>query len=159
AEEIVENLEDTEEKYFLATEYRLLKSRGKLIITEKHKQKEEVFEVSKNGIQNPICLQIQKFDGSVEKVKNKAYFDAEKLVFPLYLRRWKVGDRFLPFGMKGSKKVSELFKDEKLTTLEKENIWILCSGEKIIWVVGLRTSDAHKITAKTQKAITITWKK
>ncbi len=159
AEDIVNSLPETEEKQFFSDTYRLLKSRGRLQIIAITEREEKAYKVTEKGLESPLKLEIQRFEGVLQKEKHIGYFDAEKLVFPLELRRWRVGDRFVPFGMKGSKKVSELFKDAKLTTWEKENAWLLCSGEEIIWVVGLRTDERFKITAQTKHPIQITWKK
>ncbi|PVX51889.1 tRNA(Ile)-lysidine synthase [Balneicella halophila] len=157
-ENILSNIEDTEEKHFKTAEHRLIKSRGKLYLTSlKRNSKKDSFSVTKKGIESPIHLKIEPFDGKIQADLCKAYFDLDKLQFPLQLRRWREGDRFFPFGMQGSKKVSELFKDKKLTTLAKENTWILCSGETIIWVVGLRSDDRFKIMPQTKQAIKITW--
>lgn len=156
--DVLQTLTETEEKIFFAEKHRLIKSRGKLELAKHREEIAQTYEVTTQGIQTPITLALEDFNGKMEKAANTAYFDAEKLQFPLQLRHWKEGDRFVPLGLKGSKKVSELFKDHKLTTLEKENIWLLCSGNTIIWVVGLRTDDRYKITPKTTKAIQITWK-
>jgi tRNA(Ile)-lysidine synthase len=110
---------------------------------------------SDNKIITPLQLefsQLQKEDNfTIEKEKNVAYFDFNKLSFPLQLRRWMPGDRFTPFGMKGSKLLSDLLIDEKVNLFEKENVWVLLSGEEIIWVVGIRASDKHRITSATGK--------
>ena len=71
--------------------------------------------------------------------------------FPLQLRKWKEGDSFYPFGMDGqSKKISKLFKDEKLSLVEKENTWILCSANQIVWVIGIRQDERFKIENHTK---------
>lgn len=156
--DILATLSETEEKKFYANSYRLLKSRGRLQLTTLPQTQQETFNVGEQGIKKPIALHIKPFRGKIEKSAPKvAHFDKDKLRFPLILRRWKKGDRFVPFGLKGSKKVSETFKDLKLTTVEKENVWLLCSGSDIIWVVGLRTDNRYKINAKTQEAIQIIW--
>ncbi len=94
---------------------------------------------------------------TISGVSNTAIFvDAEKLVFPLILRRWKEGDSFYPIGMKGnSKKVSKFFKDEKLSLIAKENTWILCSENQIVWVVGLRQDERFKIENTTKQILKI----
>jgi len=76
-------------------------------------------------------------------------FDKNLLTFPLEVRKWKKGDYFYPIGMKGKKKLSKFFKDEKYSLLQKENIWLLCSGVDVIWVIGKRMDDRYKITDKT----------
>ena len=58
--------------------------------------------------------------------------------FPLVLRKWKKGDVFFPFGMKGKKTVSKYYKDEKMSFFDKQNQWLLCNNDEIVWVVGKR---------------------
>ncbi len=80
------------------------------------------------------------------------------LKFPLTVRKWDNGDYFYPFGLQGRKKLSKYFKDEKMSLLEKENIWLLCSKNEIVWVIGKRLDDRYKITNKTKKILKITLK-
>ena len=82
---------------------------------------------------------------------NIASFDYNKLVFPLSIRKWKSGDKFIPLGMKNFKKLSDFFIDEKYSILDKENQWILCSQENIIWIIGRRIDERYKIDSKTKK--------
>lgn len=79
-----------------------------------------------------------------------ACFDYEKLRFPLTLRRWQQGDWFIPFGMKGRKKVSDYFTDRKFSRLDKEKSWLLCSGNDILWIIGERTDNRFRITEETK---------
>ena len=61
------------------------------------------------------------------------------VTYPLSLKKWHHGDAMHPTGMKGSKKISQLFKDKKLSLLDKEKIWLLADAkDRIIWVIGLR---------------------
>ena len=84
---------------------------------------------------------------------NEIYIDYDLVDFPLSLRKWQAGDWFYPFGMKGKKKLSDYFKDIKLTPAEKEKIWLLCNRNDIIWVVGKRMDERYKISNKTQKIL------
>lgn len=68
-----------------------------------------------------------------------------KLQFPLHWRHWQSGDRFKPLGMKGFKKLSDFFSDLKLSRVQKESVWLLCSGEDIVWVAGYRIDDRYKV--------------
>ena len=71
------------------------------------------------------------------------------------MRQWQEGDYFYPFGMKGEKKLSKFFKDEKLSLIEKENVLLLCSGDDIVWVINRRPDDRFKVTESTKKILKI----
>ncbi len=86
---------------------------------------------------------------------NLAFLDYNKLEFPLTIRNWKQGDSFKPLGMRGEKKVSNFFIDNKISNLEKSKIRFLCSNEKIIWIIGHRIDDRYKITKKTKHILKI----
>lgn len=85
----------------------------------------------------------------------ESWFDAAELTFPLTLRRWQQGDRFFPFGMKGSKKISDYFTDHKFTQRQKEETWLLCSGGRIAWIVGHRTDNRFRVTGRTRRVVII----
>ena len=83
--------------------------------------------------------------------------DKEMLKFPLTVRKWRNGDYFYPLGMQGKKKLSKFFKDEKISILEKEKTWLLCSANnEVIWIVGKRLDNRFKITESTTKTLKIT---
>lgn len=84
-----------------------------------------------------------------------AYIDAATLHGNLTVRRPKSGDRFKPFGMKGSKLLSDFLTDQKLSVIEKENQLVVCDDRDIVWVVGRRSSDKHKVTAATRDVIVL----
>ena len=87
------------------------------------------------------------------KDKHIACLDADKVVLPLEIRKWKKGDKFVPFGMKGQKKVSDYLTDKKFSLFQKEKQYVACSEGKIVWLVGERTDDRFKITKKTERAL------
>jgi tRNA(Ile)-lysidine synthase len=137
----------------------LLKNRDTLIlspISENDESEEYTIEENSTEVNFPLKLKLCQVD-DITVDSNKAIFvDAEKISFPLVLRRWKEGDFFHPFGMNGnSKKISKLFKDEKLSLIEKENIWLLCSDEQIVWVVGIRQDERFKIENATNTILKI----
>ena len=84
-----------------------------------------------------------------------ACFDADKLVFPLIIRPWKTGDRFRPLGMRGTKLVSDLLNDLKLTRTEREQTAVLLSGNQIAWVIGRRMTHEFRVTDATQRIISV----
>lgn len=91
------------------------------------------------------------------KASCSASFDADKLKFPLTVRKWQKGDYFYPKGMRGRKKLSKFFKDEKLSIPEKENIWLLCAENEVAWVVGLRSDERFKVTDETKSVLHVEW--
>lgn len=89
----------------------------------------------------------------LDKTSVNAMFDMDKLHFPLLLRKWSEGDKFQPLGMKGQKLVSDLLIDLKLSVFDKEYVFVLCSEEEVIWVVGYRISERLKVTNDTKLAL------
>ncbi len=89
----------------------------------------------------------------IEKSKNYAFLAADKIKFPLTLRKWKKGDVFQPFGMKGKKKLSDFFVDEKLSLFDKESVWLLTFNTQIVWIVGYRIDDNFKLTSLTKEVL------
>lgn len=79
-----------------------------------------------------------------------AALDADKLVFPLTIRRWQPGDRFCPLGMERHKKVSDFLIDQKVSRIKKESICVLLSEDNIVWVIGYRLDHRYRITAATR---------
>lgn len=90
---------------------------------------------------------------AIIKDKSAACFDLDRVKFPLVLRRWQQGDSFVPFGMKGRKKVSDYFNDHKFSLIDKDNALLLCDSEKILWIVGERSCNDARITDSTQKVL------
>ncbi|MBR3886370.1 MAG: tRNA lysidine(34) synthetase TilS [Alistipes sp.] len=87
---------------------------------------------------------------------NVALLDADKVAFPLTLRRWSEGDTFIPFGMTGRKKVSDFLIDGKVSMAEKGRQFVLISGSEIAWLVGRRIADPYRITDQTERVLRIT---
>ena len=132
-------------KLFISNEWELLRDRIFLILQPK--QKEENFpEIIKETIEvdNDFILL---------KDKNIACLDADKVALPLEIRKWKKGDKFFPFGMKGQKKVSDYLTDKKFSLFQKEKQYVACSEGKIVWLIGERTDERFKITERTQRAL------
>jgi tRNA(Ile)-lysidine synthase len=65
------------------------------------------------------------------------------------------GDKIQPFGMKGTKKVSDFLIDLKCSTLQKENTWLLCQENKVLAIIGYRIDEYYKIDKKTKFAYKI----
>ncbi|MBO7330726.1 MAG: tRNA lysidine(34) synthetase TilS, partial [Alistipes sp.] len=87
---------------------------------------------------------------------NIALLDADKVEYPLVLRRWMEGDNFIPFGMTGRKKVSDYLIDHKVSMPEKNRQFVMLSGAEIAWLIGRRIGDDFRITNKTERVLRIT---
>ena len=136
--------------------YRLIKNRDSLLLVVNKTQKQASVQIDKSicAMVVPISLSfsvLKRSDTMDFSDSSMAFIDLSKLFFPLTLRKWKQGDVFVPLGMQGHKKVSDFMVDEKLSILEKENTWVLCSNDDIVWVVGHRLDDRYKLVAQTEK--------
>ena len=168
SEDIFRSLPGESGKIFNSQEsaYTLLKDRDYLYIykhSEKKCERYVIDESNNNCKKLPIDISLCKVevDNSFEISKNplKATLDYDKLKFPLTLRKWQTGDWFIPFGMKGRKKLSDYFSDCKFSILDKEKTWVLCSGKNIVWIVGKRTDNRFSIDKKTKYALVINFLK
>ena len=131
-------------KRFVSSDWELLRDRENLVL------KPRFLEAKAPEISTEIVEITSKF--TILKDKNIAFLDADKVVLPLEIRKWKQGDKFVPFGMKGQKKVSDYLTDKKYSLFEKESQYVACSEGKIVWLIGERTDDRFKITENTQRA-------
>lgn len=142
-------------KIFLSENYQLVKDRNTFILKELSDKDSQVYTVFENETQitAPVDLTFESFrykpSLEIERNTDIAYLDKGKLAYPLIIRKWQQGDKFIPFGMKGRKKLSDYFTDRKFSLIEKENIWLLCSVDEIVWIIGERVDDRFKVTNKT----------
>ncbi len=108
----------------------------------------------------PLKIELEKSDyypGFVfRRDSSMAYFDGRILNEALTLRHWREGDRFHPYGMRGSKKLSDYFNDNKFSLADKRSVWLLCSGERILWIVGHRASSDFSVTEATKEVVILT---
>ncbi|PWN63439.1 tRNA lysidine(34) synthetase TilS [Chryseobacterium oncorhynchi] len=142
---------------FFSKEYQLIVNRNELILIERnHKQEIEDesllidhFDFSENQIDINIPNSIEDIDG-IDKHFEWS-FDAEKLHFPLHLRKQQDGDEFFPTGFSGKKKVSKFFRDEKLSILARQKIWILTdSNNSVLGVLPFRQDRRYAKDEKTK---------
>ncbi len=86
-------------------------------------------------------IKIEKIDQlPTSFTKDEIYIDLQTINGEFQLRKWKTGDRMKPIGLEGSKLISDIIKDAKIPTAEKENIFVLTDNDKILWCIGLRVS-------------------
>jgi tRNA(Ile)-lysidine synthase len=107
-------------------------------------------------LNHPIKIQWSITDNQLTRALNRVYFDAEKLEFPLVLRKRIPGDVFYPTEMKGSKKLSKFFKDQKFSTPMKDAQWLLCNADQsIVWVIGVRPDRRCSVQQTTKKILCV----
>lgn len=160
--DILSCLDEISGKQFFSKTHRLLKDRHYIFIDViKNNTTNDFFLIDncQSSLIHPLKMQIEllrdlKFI-NISKDKNIAMLDADLLKFPLILRKWRQGDSFVPFGMKKEKKLSDYFTSNKYSLLDKENQWILCSEEKIVWLVAERIDDRFRISNKTKNILKI----
>lgn len=160
-DDIVDSLNKESGRKFYSENYRLIKDRDYLLIAPNPVNQEKLFyiEADCRKLNYPIHLTIEPIERTSDfrysTNPNVADFDLDKLEFPLILRHWQEGEYFQPLGMTGLKKLSDFFIDEKYSIPDKENAWILASGNQVAWIVGKRLDDRFKITSSTVRVLRI----
>jgi len=156
-ENIITALDNIPGKMFFSASHRLLIDRKKILLTKLNEKDGYASEYTLKRedlfLAEPVTLKISMRKAGDYKIpldQNIASLDYDKLAFPLMLRRWKAGDLFIPLGMKNRKKLSDFFIDEKFSRLQKEQTWVLCSGEDVAWIVGSRIDERYRITSETK---------
>jgi len=145
-------------KFVQSSEWRLIKNREHLLLSEINRGEGESISISKKDKKIKTSFGVLFFDEAdaiTEKQNNSIYVDKSTLNFPLTIRKWEEGDVFYPLGMKGKKKLSKYFKDEKLSLLDKEKVWLLCSENNIIWVINRRADNRFRVTKNTKHILKI----
>lgn len=159
----------TETKVIENDNYRVLRDKKQLIISKNAEKSFSRILINKNSKkvhlnENQFLrvhhLPIGKLSKIVES-NDYAYIDADKLNYPLIIRKPASSDYFYPFGMYQNgkakkKKVSKYFKDEKLSLYEREQSLLLASGTHIVWLIGGRLDDRFKITNATKSVLKLT---
>ena len=152
-EAISKALQGQSGKQFFSSTHQLVVDRENIFISLLNKEN-EVFEITEKTISLVYPLEINfkvMADKTIIYDNNIAQLDVEKLKFPLTLRKWKEGDKFMPLGMKKFKKLSDFFIDSKFSIIDKQEQWLLCSGVDIVWVLGCRIDERYKLESNTKK--------
>ena len=155
--DIYNGLDGISGKQYMSEKYRILKDRKWLILSDKDQEAPITYSIRDTDtiIENPFKITIaykeKNLESTIIKDRRFCYLDADKLVFPLEIRKWENGDAFIPLGMKNKKKVSDFFIDRQFSILQKEQAWLLLSEGEIAWIIGERSDNRFKIDSKTKK--------
>lgn len=166
-ENILELLKDGSGKMWLSDTHRLIIDREKIIIVPIDNGESIKMSIPEEGtyiVERLGKLRISRRhldkDFVLSRAKDSVSLDADKVVFPLTVRSTERGDRFIPFGMRGSKLVSDFLTDLKLSLIEKNRQLVLCDSQgRIVWVVGQRPDNRFRITPKTTNVLSVSFKK
>jgi len=167
--EICRSIEGISGKKFYSKTHFLIRERDDLVITNLEKKTgihlDDTILIEKfhTHIDEPVRLtfeiEIISPDFEIQKDKNVALLEYDKLTYPLILRKPLPGDSFSPLGMVGTKKISDFLIDSKFTNEQKNNVLVLLSGDKIVWIIGQRIDEKYKITSETKKVMKIVFEK
>jgi tRNA(Ile)-lysidine synthase len=144
-------------KIYFSHTHRLVFDRDCLLVTEIPIQEimEYPLDETQASVNEPVSMRCDFVkpgkDYKISTSKSMAFLDADKLLFPLTIRHPKKGDNFIPFGMHGRKLVSDYCIDRKFNALEKEELWLLCSGKDIVWVIGERIDNRFRVDDMTKR--------
>ena len=147
---------------FFSNGFQLIINRNELIlndVTQQEERREEIILIEKIDFsKNQILINLEDTIESIEGINKTVNwdFDAEKIILPLKLRRKEEGDIFYPAGFSGKKKVSKFFKDEKLSILAKQKIWLLSDGNNtVLGIIPFRQDKRYAKDERTKRILTI----
>jgi tRNA(Ile)-lysidine synthase len=146
-------------KQLLSSTHVLVKNRGVLLLSPigKKEVEEKEFLIHENltELNHPLSLKFSIVPERCNNSRQEIFVQKNTLNYPLVIRKWKKGDYFYPIGLNRKKKLSKFFKDEKVDVLSKEDIWLLCSNEQIIWVIGMRADHRFRVENSAEEILKI----
>lgn len=158
---VMESREAQPGKQITGDRYHITKERGCWMIEERDEREEEPVTLPEEGEAEyeGLRLTLHKIDCPPHfhpsHEAGTATLDAGKVMWPLTLRHWVEGDRFIPFGMRGSKLVSDYLTDRKVTRTQRERQTVVCSPQGIVWLTGERIDDRYRVGPATQQILII----
>jgi tRNA(Ile)-lysidine synthase len=143
----------------VSTSHQVFKDRESLLLVRSQPGKFERYYLDSpeniSSLPFPMDIRVMERDalGSIPGDPSLACLDYDRIQFPLTIRHWQHGDFFYPLGMEQMKKLSDFFVDQKMAVPMKETTWILASGKKIVWIMGLRIDHRFRIREDTRKVL------
>jgi len=141
-----------------AEKYHINNKKEKVIISKECINKKNI-EFYKFSIEFSVMNNMERVDINLDQGKLIQYFDFDKINDNISIRNRNDGDRIIPLGMNGSKKIKDIFIDRKIPKEERDNIPILCFDEKISWIIGIRTSEEYKVLNKSKNILKVVVKR
>ena len=141
--------------------HRLLNNRGMIIISPRIAEVPEEYsfntidEIRISGLFSDLRI-TEPTDEALPATHLTASLDLKRISFPVTVRHWKPGDRFMPLGMKRLKKISDFLIDLKIPVTKKEKVLLLLSGSEVMWVMGYRIDDRYRVTPRTERILVLT---
>ena len=162
-EEIFSHLSSSQGKRFLSPTHELMMGTEVMEVASLDHHQPQSVKMPETGtyiINGKERIRLKVFDKPADfswsTSTNLIHLDADKVRFPLTLRRAEKGDRFQPLGMKGKKLLSDFMTDLKMSQLEKRHQWLIVDADNcILWVVGRRIDHRCRIVADTTHILEI----
>ena len=134
----------------------MIKDRRDLIISDYiHNNREVVSDEVRILKQHKLHFEVTKMNDYSYLIKQAnlklMHIDYDKLQFPLIIRPWQKGDAFIPLGMKGLKKLSDYFIDNKFSLIKKKKARLLISNNQIVCIIGERLDERFKLVKESKK--------
>lgn len=159
--ELTSLLRSSPGKYMNTSSHRLLRDRGRIIITEKESTEPVSYEFNSldemhmSGIFSDMSVTVPG-EETIPACMITASLDLDMITFPVTVRRREAGDRFIPLGMSQMKKISDFLIDLKVPVTTKEKVLLLLSAEAVVWVMGYRIDERYKVTNRTTRILMLT---
>jgi tRNA(Ile)-lysidine synthase len=110
---------------------------------------------------NGVSLKVSAHAGIVDEDELRAkgsrteFLDADRVRFPLQIRPYRAGDRFVPLGMRSPKRLNRFFIDEKVPHCLRPRIPLLADADGVLWVAGVRMDERAKLTPDTTRVLKV----
>ncbi len=160
-EEVISLLDSQTGRYLYTSTHRILNDRGRIIVTERVEEEPAVYEFNSldemriSGLFTDLHIAEPTVD-PLPVTPLTASVDLDRITFPVSVRHWEPGDRFMPLGMKQMKKISDFLIDLKVPVTAKEKVLLLFSDSDVVWVMGYRIDDRFRVTVQTERILVLT---
>ena len=158
-ENIIKSLKAKNQKKFISLNYELIIERKSIFIITKDflvKTRYESKEIE-NIVLPFFNLSVKKYKKSLftlNKSNNNAQLDFDKITYPICIRNYKKGEKFLPLGMRKNKKISDFLSDKKVNYIIKLRQCVITdSTDSVLWVVGHQISNKFKVDSETKNIL------